>query len=622
MIQFWYRKGILAAAGILFFGLPAAGAAAETSARSYRIGVLGFARQSPGRVLLSSNETGVFQLYALDLASGKRRPLTRSKAGKAAGALSPDGRWAYYLRDDAGSEVGKYVRTPFEGGPEEELDRPASEASGLGIAADPEGRFLVEGLSDEDGFRYVRLEAGKPAATLYRSAHEAYGPALSADGRYLAIVETERKNDRHYATLILDARTGTRIAEIWDGEGNSLTHGPWSPKAGDERIVIQSDRSGFFRPEIYDVKTGARRALPVDAPGDVTGEDWNPGAGGVLLRIHRSGRDSLEVFDLAADRASSVKLPPGNVPACWVRPDGKVWAQFQSSTQSPRLLEVDPFSASTRTVVASPESRSGAPIELVSISGGRGDAVSAYLAVPHRSRANGAAIVWIHGGPHSEVTDSSSPLFQAYVDAGFAVLAPNYHGSSGAGREFASSIEGNPMSLELDDFAAARKFLRDRGLSPNGVFAVGWSYGGFAVLSCLTRQPDDWAGGSAGAAVADWRIQYEDARGPLRGWTRSLFGGDPSEEPDLYRDRSPVERVDAIRAPVILFQGRKDSRTSARQIEDFVRGLEAARQPLEVHWYETGHNPLDSGELADHVVKTIAFFRKIISTRREGDDRE
>jgi dipeptidyl aminopeptidase/acylaminoacyl peptidase len=571
---------------------------------------------------MASNETGTFQLYALELSSRepdieRPRVLTHTSAGKAFGTISPDGRWIYYLRDEGGSEVGTYVRVSFEGGSAEEIDPASPPASGLGIAPDRRARFLVEGLSDAEGFHYRRLEPGKPPVTLYQSHNEAYGPALSADGRFLAIVETERKNDRHYATLILDARTGERVTEIWDGGGFSVTHGPWSPRAGDERIVLQSDKSGFFRPEVYDVENRTRTALSIDAPGDVTGEDWNPLADRILLRQHHSGRDALLVFDLARKRGSVVKSPAGNVAACWIRPDGKVWAQFQSSTEAPRLLEVDPVSGASRTVVASREPRGGTPLELVSLTGARGDTVSAYLAVPPRSRANGAGIVWIHGGPHSEAADSGAPLFQAYVDAGFAVLAPNYHGSSGAGREFAASIEGNPMSLELSDFAAARTYLRDHGFATSGrVFAVGWSYGGFAVLSCLTRQPDNWAGGSAGAAVADWRMQFEDARGPLRGWTLSLFGGSPGQKPDLYRDRSPIERVDAIRAPLVIFQGRKDTRTSARQIEAFLRRLDEEKKSYEIHWYDTGHNPLDSGEQTDHVKKTIEFFRRILASPR------
>ena len=578
-----------------------------------RIGVLGFARDAPDRVLLSSNETGVFQLYSLELGTGRKRQITSIAVGKTSGTISPDGRWIYFLLDTGGSELGRYVRAPFEGGASMEVDPGSPPSSGLGISNDQSGKFLVEGLSSQEQFRFQRIEKGKHPLTLYRSGHEAYGPALSADGRYLAIVETERKNDRHYATLLLDARTGERLSEIWDGGGINVTHGPWSPKPGDERIVLHSDRSGFFRPAIFDLKKRTRTELPVDLAGDVTGEDWTPDGRGVLLRQRRSGRDALFVFELAAGRLASIPLPPGTVGACWDRPDGKVWAQVQSSTTSPRLIEIDRASGTSRTLISSAEFRAAAPLELVSFTGAMGDPISAYLGVPKPAARNGAAIVWIHGGPHSEVADTLSSSLQAYVEAGFAVLAPNYHGSSGEGRAFASSIEGNPMALELEDFSASRKFLLDRGFAPTGlVFAAGWSYGGFAVLSCLTRQPGDWAGGSAGAAIADWRMQFEDARGPLRGWTMSLFGGSPAEKPDLYRDRSPIERAGAIRAPLLIFQGKNDRRTSARQIEELLRKLDEGNKRYEVHWYDAGHSSLSADEQALHVRKTIEFFRGIV----------
>ncbi|HET7452051.1 MAG TPA: hypothetical protein VFL12_04880, partial [Thermoanaerobaculia bacterium] len=222
----------------------------EARYRLRREGLIGFASEAPERLLLTSNSTGTFQLWTLDRKSGARVRITDAPAGKTAGAISPDGRWIWYLGDSRGSEVGSWVRVPFSGGAPEPVATTAA-ASSAGIAFDRTGRFVVVASSGPEGFRFERAEATAPAKLLYHSANEAYGPALSADGRYVSLVETERKNDRHYATLILDAESGRRVSEMWDGEGNSVTSGRWSPKAGDERLLIQSDASGFVRPEIW-----------------------------------------------------------------------------------------------------------------------------------------------------------------------------------------------------------------------------------------------------------------------------------------------------------------------------------------------------------------------------------
>ncbi|HWC65361.1 MAG TPA: alpha/beta fold hydrolase, partial [Thermoanaerobaculia bacterium] len=587
----------------------------EQRYRLHRQGLVAFAENAPDRLLLTSNETGTFQLWTLDRKTGKRTRITDSAAGKTAGAISPDGRWVWYLRDSGGSEVGSWVRVPFGGGPPEGVGGAAG-ASSAGIAFERAGRFAVVASSGAEGFRFVRVESTRPSTLLYRSANEAYGPGLSADGRYLSLVETERKNDRHWATSILDARTGRRIAELWDGEGNSVTAGRWSPVSGDERVLVQSDASGFVRPGIVDAANGRRSALPVDLPGEITAEDWSPDAKAVLVKQHAGGRDRLFRLDLASARLSSIDAGEGGtVGECRFRPDGKVWATFQNAAVTPRLMEIDPATGARTTILASEDAPPGTPLTPADFPGANGDRVPALLGVPAHS--NGAAIVWLHGGPHSETADAFSPTIQALLDGGFAVLAPNYHGSSGLGRAWANSVVGDPMTRELEDLRGARTFLLDRRLArPDTVFVGGWSYGGYLTLCALGRQPDLWAGGIAGAPIADFALQWEDARAALRGWTVMLFGGTPAEKPALYRERSPLASAEGIRAPLLVFAGRNDRRAPPRQIEAFLGELKDRGKTFTVRWFDAGHGSLSADEQIAETREMREFLGKGLSSRK------
>jgi dipeptidyl aminopeptidase/acylaminoacyl peptidase len=241
--------------------------------------------------------------------------------------------------------------------------------------------------------------------------------------------------------------------------------------------------------------------------------------------------------------------------------------------------------------------------------------VPALLGIP--KHANGVAIVWLHGGPHSETTDSFSPTLQAYLGEGFTVLAPNYHGSSGLGLDWANSVVGDPMHLELEDFRAARQYLIVRHLArPDAIFIAGWSYGGYAALSALAEQPSLWAGGVAGAPITDFALQYADARAALRGWTTMLFGGTPSEKLALYRDRSPLTHADRIRAPLLIFAGRNDRRAPPRQIEAFVSKLAALKKEVSVRWFDAGHGSLSADEQIEETKGAIAFFRRASRAER------
>src|SRR5688500_14727774 len=74
------------------------------------------ARREPAHGLVTSNRSGIFQLYAWEVATGQLRQLTNRPEGQVMGALSPDGRFVYYLNDELGNEIGHFARIPYQGG--------------------------------------------------------------------------------------------------------------------------------------------------------------------------------------------------------------------------------------------------------------------------------------------------------------------------------------------------------------------------------------------------------------------------------------------------------------------------------------------------------------------------
>jgi len=155
-------------------------------------------------------------------------------------------------------------------------------------------------------------------------------------------------------------------------------------------------------------------------------------------------------------------------------------------------------------------------------------------------------------------------------------------------------------------------------VSADAVFPVGWSYGGYLTLCALAFQPELWAGGIAGAPIADFAMQYEDARAALRGWTVMLFGGTPAEKPVLYRERSPLARADAIRAPLLIFAGKNDRRAPPRQVEAFVRTLSVAKKDVSVRWFDAGHGSLSADEQIGEMRDALAFLKRAVRKKAES----
>ena len=189
-----------------------------------------------------------------------------------------------------------------------------------------------------------------------------------------------------------------------------------------------------------------------------------------------------------------------------------------------------------------------------------------------------------------------SPASLSWIDHGFAFLSLNYRGCSSFGREFETKIFGDPGRWEVEDIVAARRYLLENGIAhPEQIVLTGWSYGGYLTLMSLGLYPDLWAGGMAGVAIADWAIQYEDTADVLRGVQVALLGGTPQEKPEQYARSSPITYVERVKAPLLIIQGRNDTRTPARPVEMYTDKLKALGLPVEIEWFDTGH----MGNLAD-----------------------
>jgi dipeptidyl aminopeptidase/acylaminoacyl peptidase len=166
----------------------------------------------------------------------------------------------------------------------------------------------------------------------------------------------------------------------------------------------------------------------------------------------------------------------------------------------------------------------------------------------------------------------------------------NYRGSTTFGKDFEESIWGNLGELEVEDMVAAYDFLvKKRIAAPDKVFLTGWSYGGYLTLQALGKHPDLWAGGMAGIAISDWTMSYEDAAETLKKYCVAIFGGTPEEKPEQYRKSSPITYAENVRAPVLIIQGRNDTRTPARPIEVYEQKMKSLGKEIKVVWFDAGH---------------------------------
>ena len=578
------------------------------------------ANLDPTRGLVCTDRDGILQLYAWDVETGDLRRLTDRAAGVVNGTLSSDGRSVYYLRDDGGNEIGHFVRVPFDGGAPEDVTPDLPPYGSFQMAESFSGNLRGARLTDPSGQMLYLFPSGEEPRQIHKSTSHLAGPSLSSDGTIAVIATTEGTGSPDTRLVAFDVESGTVLSELWDGEGVGHVLGLFSSLSGDARMLSSTSASGTPRPIVWNPRTSERRDLAVDEiAGEVHAVAWSRDGRRVLLSQRHRGLQRLYLYDLERDDGILALDHPdgmfGVAPGAFAG-DGRILVTWQDAAHPARLIALDAETgANLGTVLAAGEVPEGRLWESIAFVGANGDEIQGWLAVPEGDGPF-PTILHTHGGPTAAMLSRFSPECQAWLDHGFAFLTINYHGSTTFGKAFEKSIVGRLGELEVEDMAAAHGWLVDRGIArPDKVFVMGGSYGGYLTLLAVGVRPELWAGGMADVAIADWAVMYEDESEALRGYQRVLFGGTPEEAPDAHAKSSPITYADRIEAPLLVIQGRNDTRCPARQMETYEETLKRLGKEISVHWFDAGHGSRAQQQRIDHQERRLRFAHEILRKR-------
>jgi dipeptidyl aminopeptidase/acylaminoacyl peptidase len=220
-------------------------------------------------------------------------------------------------------------------------------------------------------------------------------------------------------------------------------------------------------------------------------------------------------------------------------------------------------------------------------------------------------LCWIHGGPTDQWGVEFRARFAYWIDRGWAILVPDHRGSTGHGRAFTQAMAGRWGELDVADVAAGLRAARDRGWGDERRLVVmGGSAGGFTVLNVLASHPGLCAAGVDLFGVADlFALDEVDYRYEAH-YLQSLVGPLP-EHAAAYRDRSPINRADAIVDPLLILQGRDDEVVPPDQSEAIADRLRSLGRTVEVHFYDgEGHGWGRAATVTDELTRTESFLRR------------
>jgi pimeloyl-ACP methyl ester carboxylesterase len=207
-------------------------------------------------------------------------------------------------------------------------------------------------------------------------------------------------------------------------------------------------------------------------------------------------------------------------------------------------------------------------------------------------------VYYVHGGPQSQERPNfawfSMPLIQILALEGFAVFVPNVRGSSGYGLTYAKWVDRDWGGDDrLDHVHAMTEVLpRDSRVDVERAGVVGRSYGGYMTLMLAGRHPELWRAAVDMFGPYDLFTFVDRIPETWKPYFRLAFG-DPVDDRDFYRERSPRTHVEGISCPLLVIQGQNDPRVVEQESHDLVDELRGAGKDVDYLVFEDeGHDVL------------------------------
>ena len=561
--------------------------------------------------VFSWDPTGNFEVYRAPLAGDAIYQLTSGTRSSLQPRISPDGGRIAFLRErDGGLDLWLVDR---QGTRESRLtDRPALR-SGLSWA--PDGATLAY-FSDESGstaLHAMELAGGatRVLATDARATHA--GPSWSRDGRLLAYHAGDDEESDVYIVRVDGATLPERIETRGGAAARSITP-RFAPDAAS--LAFVTDLRGRWEVAIVALHDGRAAGAPRflrDGHYDEFDPVWDVEPGRLLyLRSAEATISARRAYLVSYDDEPVLDAPGVHV-ALHVRPNGDL-AYHWSGAREPADVylkarqEILPRRI-TRSLPASIPAGLFVEPRHVRYPAPDGMSLPALLYLPHRQAVDGGggerppAIVAAHGlsGQHTVLFDE---WIQWFANRGYVVLAANVRGSSGYGRAFREASRGDAGGKDLEDLAAGAEWLaREEIADARRIAAFGRSYGGYLALRAAERWPDRFA---AVCSLAGRVTPGVGRRAPSPG----------SRDPAFLRERSVLEAVGALRAPVLLLHGEKDPLVPVEEMAPFVDALRALGKAFSFHVYGgAGHELVRREDRRDALERVIEFFDEHLSAR-------
>lgn len=616
---------------LIFEDIPPVSTSVETRLAQYlEVRSAGFQGWLPGGEALVSTRFGeTVQIHRVARPGGARQQLTffPEPVGGALASPDADRPGFLYLRDAGGSEFWQLYFFDLDSGRSILLSDGSSRNSSP--VFDRQGRQLAWSSTRRNGRDtdiWLRTLAGE-ARPVVTAGGSWYVQDFSASGEQLLVTRYVSRSEVH--PHLVDLVTGELTPLLPEGTVANVTRLRFGP--GDS-IYFSADLGGEFV-RLY------RLPQPGAAPEAVTGAvnhdleqfEISPDRRYLAFSLNENTSSRLYVRRLVDSSFVALPdLPVGVISGLEFSSDGdRIGFTLNTATSPADVHSIDlrgrTLTRWTRSEVGGLDTADFVAAEhfmfpTFDTKEGRqaaaGDERRMIPAYVYRPAGPGPhpVVVQIHGGPESQARPGFSSTHQFWVkELGFAVVVPNVRGSTGYGRSFHQLDNGVLREDAVRDIGALLDWIADEpDLDADRVATYGGSYGGYMVLAAHMHFADRLAAGVNVVGISNFVTFLENTQDYRRDLRRAEYGDERDPQMRAYLESiSPLNRIERIRAPLLVIQGANDPRVPASESEQIVAALRARGEEV---WYllalDEGHGFRKRGNRDVAAAVTALFLER------------
>lgn len=584
-------------------------------------------------LLISSNRTGIYNVYTVSTSGGDYTPITASDSTSYfAESFFPNDDRMLISADGNGDEIEHLFLRDSTGSITDLTPEKDAKASFYGWAEDDMSFYFGSNKRNPKFFDVYEMNVSDFKSRLvYKNDDGMNFNGISNNKNYIALTKSVNTNDTDLYIYNIKTKETTKVND------NQSANSSQDFTSDSSAFYYTTDDGGEFSYLMkYDLNSKEKTEV-LKKDWDIAGAGFTDHGTYMIVYINNDGKNDIEVYETATNKL--IELPDfgtQSISSVGFSDDENWMRMYVGGSNTPSDLYTYNFETKEKHQITNVLNDEIHAEDLVTAKVIRyksfdGLEIPAIYYLPHQSSEDSKvpAMVWVHGGPGGQSRQGFNSFLQYMVNHGYAVLAVNNRGSSGYGKTFYQMDDLNHGEKDLQDCVEGKNWLASQPeIDCDKIGIIGGSYGGYMTMAALTFTPEEFDVGVNLFGVTNWIRTVRSIPPWWESYKEALYKeiGDPYSADSVRLKRiSPLFHTEKVTKPLIVLQGSQDPRVLQVESDEIVAGVRKNGVPVEYVLFEDeGHGFVKKEnqiEAYSRVVKFLDTYLKKENAPVDGEQK-